>query len=169
VSPSGGPSGTPPPPPSEDIPPTEILPTNPPPRIFKPKKDKGSELTKAEREASIAWKQGALSTKGGKLKDQFIVVPPPYTNESKFYTTDVPEGVHIIDGPRSAYDTIRKITGGNLPPEFNLDMGIMDIKITSYREIPKIKFIPDPDQRTRQGHIRVLPRRSSSPRIRTSR
>jgi hypothetical protein len=126
--------------------------------------EKGSELTKAEREASVAWKQGHL-----RQGDQFIVVHPPYTNESRFWTTKVPEGVHIVDGPRSAYDTLNKITGGKLPPEINLDMGIMDIEITARREIPKLKFMPDPNQRTHQGRITNRRPRASSPRIRTSR
>lgn len=181
-SPSSGPSSrgssstpalssTPPAPPTTTPPPPTFS-TRPsaPPRYLKLKKEAGTNLSKHDLAASVAWNQGKLKGRGGELVDQYIVIHPPYTRESKFYTTKVPTGVPVVDGPRSAYETIRRITGGNLPPEIWVDMGIFDVKIISTKEVPKLKFVPDTDQKTRQGHIKVLPRRGPrAPRVGTSR
>ncbi len=162
-----GPSSSPPP--TTETPPTKYSPPRPPQYFKKPEESK-SELSKIDLSASVAWNQGKLKGRDGKLHDQYIVIHPPYGRNDKFYTERVPEGVPIVDGIKSAYDTIRKITKGQLPPEFGTDIGMMDVKIISYKEVPKLKFMPDRELVKRHaGHVKVMPRRASAPSIRTSR
>jgi hypothetical protein len=158
--PSPVPSPVPPP-----VPPGEPPVKGPPPK--KPGGGGKGKLTRAQLAASVAWKQGKLRRKG-KLLDLFIIVHPPYGPRDKIYTTKVPPGVPVVDGPRSAYQTIRKITGGNLPEQLKIDMGIMDVSIKSDREIPRIKFVRDIEVIKRQHHTRA-PHRVSAPRVKTAR
>lgn len=86
------------------------------------------------------------------------LIPPPYNKI--YYQLKVPAGAKVVNGPRSAYNTIQTL--GNKPPSelLTIDMGAMDIRIDSPDypgEEGAIQFIPDRKQRTtsdlRAGNI----------------
>jgi len=80
------------------------------------------------------------------------------------------------DGPRSAYETIRRITQGNLPPNIDMDMGFMDVEIKSdHNDKPRLVFEVDRDALKREVRRRQTIRHSRkrgsmlAPRLSTGR
>lgn len=109
------------------------------------------ELTQAQTIGSIAWKQGKLKVKGGKLKPLYIMKYPDesgqYPVKNTIYTFDPIEGVKYAEGIGSVAKSIIK-KYGEIPIDLKFDMGIQDVEIskdkTSGIQKPKIKFRLDP-------------------------
>lgn len=105
----------------------------------------GRELTQAELEASVAWKQGFM----------YKLIYPPYGEKNIINTREPISGVKYLEGPRSAYLSLTKIHKGELPVRIQRDMGIMDIEIerghtdlSGKRAKPQIRFRQDRKQST---------------------
>lgn len=116
---------------------------------------KASELTQAEREASVGWIQGKLKGKDGKLHSVYHIVYPPYQQRNHIVTLDRVQGVRFASGPGSAYASLSKMKGIILPKEILLDWGIMDITIqaTKKKPHPVMTYKPDVGQKTKQGKV----------------
>lgn len=88
--------------------------------------------------AVLAWKQGF---------GYWVINWPYMTREDAYFTRTKPAGVKLLKGWRSAYKTITTLTG-DAPRQLFLDLGIMDIEITSGNAI---RFTQDRQQRSTSG------------------
>lgn len=98
---------------------------------------KGKPETKSRKESgkgrmpkgTVAWKQGFI----------WIIIKPPYDKTE--VVTDPPKGATVVDGPRSAYETIQEL-GGKVPKDFQVDVGVFDVAITGgERRGKRLRFI----------------------------
>ena len=95
--------------------------------------------------APITWRQGLF----------WVTVYPPYRGKKDMtFTREKPKGSSVATGPRSAYETIKKL-GVETPEKVFIDMGIMDVHIEKHGEA--IKFRPDKKQQTTLGYPKGMP------------
>jgi len=136
-----------------EIPPV-MPPKRPPPIVPKPKVKSFENLTKEQRAASIAWKQGWA----------YHLIPPPYTSEHVLHSSKPFPGVRIHDGPKSAFKSLVRIKGPILPEKILWDLGIMDITFEKGKagQQPTMKYVPDVKQATTARRPVGMPKKSSS-------
>jgi len=124
----------------------------PPPEVNLPDGTKHT-LTESELKGAVAWKQGFI----------YKMIFPPYGANQIVNTRQPIAGVRVVEGARSAYETIVRL-GGILPATIRRDMGIMDIEIKTTRGgQPRIAFTPDIRQLTTSTH-RIRKRANTSRR-----
>jgi beta-phosphoglucomutase-like phosphatase (HAD superfamily) len=112
------------------------------------KKKRGKVLTKAELEASIAWKQGVM----------YKLIYPPY-GQNDIINSRVPfPGMRIHTGARSAFATLIRTQKGRLPSTIVRDMGMMHIRIEggsrSTTSKPKMRF-HEREERRGKGAVKT--------------
>lgn len=78
---------------------------------------------KVSPDAVVAWRQGF---------GWWVVTPEYVTPRDAFFTRKRPVGVKIAKGPKSAFKTIVAL-GGKVPRNFQLDLGIVEAKVTGGR------------------------------------
>lgn len=113
-----------------------------PKKYMRRKTGDGEGKDKGKYKGAITWKQGFV----------WYVIKAPYKTE---YDIEVlrnpPSGAKKLDGPRSAYKTIQRLTG-RVPKNLFIDMGIMDIQIkkpTGRGQKGAITFKRDIQQKTK--------------------
>lgn len=109
-------------------------------KIPKGEKRTWEELTREEKLASIVWKQGWA----------YWCVYPPFLQNNLIYSNKPFAGTKIHHGPKSAYKSVAKVKGAELPEKIELDLGIMDIifqKDDKGKDV-RIYYRADPKQKT---------------------
>ena len=115
------------------------------PRQTKTDSGAGEDRETRRRMAPITWRQGLF----------WVTVYPPYRGKKDMtFTREKPKGSSVATGPRSAYETIKKL-GVETPEKVFIDMGIMDVHIEKHGEA--IKFRPDKKQQTTLGYPKGMP------------
>ena len=79
------------------------------------------QLTPEQRKGTIVWKQGWYHW----------ALPPPYTQKHLIGSMKPFPGVKVHKGARSAYRSVARVKGVNLPDKIQIDLGIMDITFLS--------------------------------------
>lgn len=98
------------------------------------------ELTKEQRLASVAWRQGKW----------YHLIYPPYSKTNVLHSTDPFSGVTVVTGIGSAKKSLSRVRGEELPQKILWDLGIVDIEFTKGKEgIVGMKYIPDPHDRSK--------------------
>jgi hypothetical protein len=127
---------------------TPRVPTDriPPPRtVIKKDKIRYEDLTTAQLEGAVAWKQGWI----------YKLIFPPFSQKDVINTKEPIPGVKYHEGLGSAAKSI-VVTHGEIPANIKRDMGIVDIDISRAKEggkQPTIKFKPDSKQKTSYSGI----------------
>lgn len=97
------------------------------------------ELTKEQKLASIAWRQGLF----------YHLIYPPYCEKCVLHSLKPFPGVKIYKGPKSAYKSITRVQGVELPKKVLWDLGIMDLTMETNKEGKiELKYVPDVKQQT---------------------
>jgi uncharacterized membrane protein YgcG len=110
------------------------------PVIPKEKKRTWDSLTREEKLASIVWKQGWA----------FWCLPPMYSQKDLIYSNKPFAGTKIHSGPKSAYKSVAKVKGAQLPDRIDIDLGIMDLSFVRDKDSKDVKvfYRADPLQKT---------------------
>ncbi len=114
------------------------------------------DLTEQQKLASIAWKSGWA----------FHLVYPPYVRPYVLHSNKPFPGVKVHKGPMSAYKSVVRILGDQLPDRIEWDLGIQDIIFEKDKEGKDVRayFRADPRQQTTaappQGYPTTTTRRS---------
>lgn len=108
-----------------------------------PAEEEKKPWTEKEVRSAVAWKQGIV----------YWAVKAPYASSADIRPFKTPpKGMKISPDAKTAYETIQRLTKGKPPVSLNIDMGIMDIGITTPKREPgakgAIRFKADPGQRT---------------------
>lgn len=100
---------------------------------------KFSDLTRSQRLASVAWRQGAV----------YHLIYPPYNENAVLHSSKPFPGIKLHKGPLSAYKSLSRIKGNQLPDKILWDLGIMDIEFTRGKKgSVGMRYIPDVKQQT---------------------
>jgi hypothetical protein len=123
--------------------PTQFIPLRKVDRYRIPDDDEASykQLTQAEKEGSVAWRQGKC----------YWLIYPPYGAENKITSGKPFPNMEIHTGAESAFKTLQQRGKGKLPKTIKRDMGIMDITIVTgggKGKKPKMKYKLDRYQST---------------------
>jgi hypothetical protein len=96
--------------------------------------DGDEEKARKLLEASVTWRQGMF----------WVIRFPPYSKDDVAWVREVPEGVTVVDGPRSAYLTIQRLAGDIVPEAIDpMEMGFQRVDIAGEGEDVKgIQFTP---------------------------
>jgi hypothetical protein len=127
---------------------TPRVPTDriPPPRItIKTDKVRYEDLTAAQLEGAVAWRQGFV----------YKLIFKPFGQKDVINTKEPIPGVKYHEGLGSAAKSI-VVTHGEIPANIKRDMGIVDIDISRAKEggkQPTLKFKPDSKQKTSYSGI----------------
>jgi hypothetical protein len=115
--PSPQPQPLPQPQPKIPVPKPTKTPTKIPPPPFIIKVSGFEELTKKQKEASIAWKQGWA----------YHLIYPPWNAQNVLHSKEPFPGVKVHSGPGSASKSLAQVRGESLPDKLLWDLGIVDI------------------------------------------
>ena len=147
----------PPPPPRPPRTPrlSEVIPGNTVKRV--------TEKRLQEFAGALTWYMGELKGEGGRLEPQYWAIKAPFNSQDDVghFNELPPNAIFVEGGPEAAYRSIQTITG-KAPEKLAVDLGIMDILISSPTKKPgkpgAIKFVKDVKQTT-TGDITIGPRR----------
>lgn len=110
-----------------------------PPKTPRPPRFSGiqafEQLTKEQKLASVAWKQGWC----------YHLIYPPYGSNNVLHSFKPFPGVKVSSGPESAYKSVAKIRGAELPDVISRDMGIMDLTFTKEKKGNRVVIAYKPD------------------------
>ena len=129
-------------------PPVSITKT-PPPLPLRTSRQGGSKTVQNRYEGAVAWAQGQLIRKDGKLITGYRIWKYPYRQEDLEWKpeTDLPEGIQVVKGIAEAGKTIQQFRGNVSPGEAQqADIGAFVARVERPTDKPgsgQIKFTRD--------------------------
>jgi hypothetical protein len=126
------------------------------------KKKSGQEqfemLTKEQKLASVAWKQGWI----------YHLVYPPYGTANVLHSRYSFPGVKEYKGADSAYKTLAKIRGNVLPEKIRWNMGAVDITFQRGQGKVKMQYADYKEGQPRIRRPEGMPKPVSTAKVRTT-